>query len=263
MAVVETLEVRFQADMGNLAKQLNALGTQVDALASTLETGKGRLYMSAAGLIESIAGGLRLNAYASSAPVEAGNTLNNRFSQSILNGRAAVASAAKQVGAAANFSNSAAISAAQSAGAALGQGFANGIASKYSAVMSAANRIANAAANRIRSALQIHSPSRVTFELGGFFTEGFAEGVYASLNAAEQSVNALSDTARSALTTGMRGMSEDGMGLMGMVQTAMDSALGNTNIVIPLNVDGMKLGEASIRGINRVTRSTGRVMLEI
>ena len=35
------------------------------------------------------------------------------------------------------------------------------------------------------------------------------------------------------------------------------------NITIPLSVDGMKLGEASIRGINAVTRSAGRLLLEI
>lgn len=263
MAIVETLEVRFKADMGNLGMQLNALGAQVNALSSTLDAGKGRLSASAAGLIEGIANGLRISAYASAAPEQAGDMLSGRFAQRILNGRAAAASAARQLSAAANFSNQGAVSCAQSAGAALGQGFVRGIASQYGAVMRAANRIANAAANRIRSALKIHSPSRVSFELGGFFTEGFAEGIYASLNKAEESVSALSNMTRSALTTRMVTAPEDGAGLMGMVQTAVGSALGNTSIVIPLNVDGMKLGEASIRGINRVTRSTGRVMLEI
>ena len=47
------------------------------------------------------------------------------------------------------------------------------------------------------------------------------------------------------------------------VRAAVEAALGGTELVIPLQVDGMKLGEASIRGINRVTRSAGRLLLEI
>ena len=54
-----------------------------------------------------------------------------------------------------------------------------------------------------------------------------------------------------------------GEGFARMVQSAVDSALGNVQLTIPLNVDGMKLGEASIRGINAVTRSAGSVLLNI
>ena len=46
-------------------------------------------------------------------------------------------------------------------------------------------------------------------------------------------------------------------------ETAVQRALGGMNLTVPLYVDGMKLGEASIRGINAVTRSAGRVLLEI
>ena len=52
-------------------------------------------------------------------------------------------------------------------------------------------------------------------------------------------------------------VSEQGTG------TAVQRALGGVNLTVPLYVDGMKLGEASIRGINAVTRSAGRVLLEI
>ena len=47
------------------------------------------------------------------------------------------------------------------------------------------------------------------------------------------------------------------------VQTAVERALGNASLTVPLYVDGMKLGEASIRGINAVTRSAGRILLEL
>ena len=266
MAVVETLEVRFRADMGDLSAQLHQLAAQVGGLSDALDAGRGNLALSASALIRGVADALRSGAVMSSAPAEAGNALTNRFSQAILGGSVASASAARQVSGAAVFSNPATLASARSAGAALGQGFANGIASKYSAVMSAANRIANAAANRIRSALRIHSPSKVSYALGANFGEGFAGGVRDSLRLAEQSAAALSGGAASALEfspASGRGMEADGEGLAGLVGAAVREALGGTEIVIPLNVDGVKLGEASIRGINLVTRSAGRLLLEI
>lgn len=264
MAVVETLEVRFQADMSGLSTQLKQLTMQVGGLSEALNAGRINLAGCAAGLIQAVADGLRSGAGMSIAPAEAGNTLTGRFAEALLGGRSAAAAAARQVSAAASFSDAGAVSAAYSAGAALGQGFANGISSKHGAVMSAVNRIVNAAISRIRSALSIHSPSKVSFELGGFFGEGFADGIYASVQAAQKSVQALSDGAVGTLGTAYAAPAAmDAGGLAGMMRSAVSDALGGTSIVIPLQVDGMKLGEASIQGINRVTRSTGRIMLEI
>lgn len=154
--------------------------------------------------------------------------------------------------------------AATSAGAQLGQGFANGISSKYGAVMAAANRLANAAVSRIRSALQIHSPSRVAHELGGFFGEGFAEGVANSIMSVETGAARLADSAADALHANTQiGVSSEVGGLRETLRAAVSEALGGTNLNVSLEVDGLRLGEASIRGINRVTRSAGRVLLEI
>lgn len=148
MAVVETLEVRFQADMGNLSAQLKQLTAQLDGISAALDAKKGSLAQNAAGLIAGVADGLRMGAAMTSAPTEAGNALSDRFTMAILNGREGVAGAARQVSSAAQFSNASALAAAHSAGAALGQGFANGIAGKYGTVMSAVNRIVNAALRR-------------------------------------------------------------------------------------------------------------------
>lgn len=260
MAVIETLEIRFQADMGKLSGELEGLAGRIDGLGQALEAGKVNLSSSAAGLIQSIAAALRSGALASTAPQEAGNALVRQFSSALSGGTAQASLAARSVSAAAKFSNSGAVSAARSAGAALGQGFANGISSKYGAVMQAANRIANAAVSRIRSALSIHSPSRVSFQLGGWFGEGFAGGVLDSLDQVERSAAALSQGAsnflarQSALLPEIEGASA-ALGGRAIPQ--------DMNITIPMYVDGMKLGEASIRGINQVTRSAGKVLLEI
>lgn len=155
--------------------------------------------------------------------------------------------------------------AAFSAGASLSQGFANGILSRKGAVIAAANQVASAATSRIRSALKIHSPSKVSFELGEYFGAGFAGGVAASIQQVQAGAREMSAGAAASLSPQAAhvGGEMDFGGMAAAMQRAVQDALGGTNLVVPLHVDGVKLGEASIRGINRVTRSAGRLMLEI
>lgn len=56
-------------------------------------------------------------------------------------------------------------------------GLANGINSGASAAISAANRLANSIAATMRNALEVHSPSRVTTEIGEYTGIGAAEGL--------------------------------------------------------------------------------------
>ena len=70
-------------------------------------------------------------------------------------------------------------SSAPGIGAGFSAGLASGIASGGSAVIAAAVSVARAAAAAARSALQIHSPSRVTMALGEAFDQGFVKGVAA------------------------------------------------------------------------------------
>lgn len=265
MATVETLQVRFEADMSRLSAQLNQLAGQIAGLHSALGQGKASIAGSAAGMIRSVGEALLGGAAALSEPEEAGSAISARFAGSIAQGAGASLAAAQLNAGAARFDNAAALAGAIGAGAALGQGFASGIASQYGAVMAAANRIASAAVSRIRSALRIHSPSRVSYALGGNFGEGFAQGVQASLRGVENSVQALSAVSCAALNPAAAAAapSMDGGGISDLVQRAVQDALGGVNLVLPLHVDGIKLGEASIRGINQVTRSAGRLMLEI
>lgn len=65
----------------------------------------------------------------------------------------------------------------KSAGSFLGQGLAGGIGGMTGTVMAAAAKLASAAASKIKSALKIHSPSRVTFGFGSYFGEGFVNGI--------------------------------------------------------------------------------------
>ena len=76
---------------------------------------------------------------------------------------------------------------------------------------------------------------------------------------AERAAGSLSHSA----LDGLSAMPDADAGMSARMQTAVESALGNVQLVVPLHVDGMKLGEASIRSINAVTKSAGKVLLNI
>lgn len=148
---------------------------------------------------------------------------------------------------------------AKSAGYQLSAGFASGIRSGRSVVTSAVESVVSSALRRMKSLLKIHSPSKVTRGFGGYFGEGFADGIMGSVSMAERAAARLSGSALG----GLSAMPDVEGGMAARVQSAVESALGGIELVVPLNVDGMKLGEASIRGINAVTKSAGRVLLNI
>ena len=117
---------------------------------------------------------------------------------------------------------------AYAAGAAAGRALANGLRSQSGAVISAAEHLAQGASAALRKVSS-----------GG----------------------------------GSGGSSRGGGGGSGTVtrfSTAVMSASGggtsgggSTNITVPINVDGVRLGEACIRGIERVSDITGRSVLSI
>lgn len=146
--------------------------------------------------------------------------------------------------------------AARSAGAQLSAGFASGVRSGGSVISAAVSSVVNSALSRMRSLLAIHSPSKVTMGFGGYFSEGFAEGIAGSASLAERAADTLSGTALSGLTSSLPDA-------FGAETSPAGRAAENIRLTVPLYVDGMKLGEASIRGINAVTKSAGKVLLNI
>lgn len=67
-------------------------------------------------------------------------------------------------------------------------GFLNGLTSMEQSVYSKVDEIAKNVAKTIQSALDIHSPSRVMFELGAYTTEGFKEGMESLYKPTELSI---------------------------------------------------------------------------
>ena len=77
----------------------------------------------------------------------------------------------------------------ENAGRYVGYGFDDGLWSTRWTIYDTAETIATNAANRMRRALRIHSPSRVTMEIGGYFGEGFAIGISDSAKAVSSAVS--------------------------------------------------------------------------
>ncbi len=152
-----------------------------------------------------------------------------------------------------------------SAGAMAGEGLRSGILSRQGAVVAAAQAVASAAANALRAALSIHSPSRITFEVGQLFDEGLLRGISQSAGRVEQEADQLGRRAADALeipsfpapalpSAAFSAFSHP---------AAQDQPPQNISITVPLEIDGYRLGVAAIESINRVTQGSGRVELNL
>lgn len=86
------------------------------------------------------------------------------------------------------------------------QGLINGIKSKVGEVVSVAKSIASKVTSTIKSAMDIHSPSRVTKELGEHTGQGFANGIKSKTSAAEKSAKAVAAAAKKSFSDGMKGL---------------------------------------------------------
>lgn len=123
-----------------------------------------------------------------------------------------------------------------------GIGFNNGLASTQNIIYSMANNIAYNVANRIRSALSIHSPSRVMMGLGSYAGEGLAIGLEKSKRYVNSAVDGLSDSIQG-------------------VNTSFNSRyidLDSNRQAIPI-VLNLKMGRNEFRAMSRdITQEQGR-----
>lgn len=232
---LETLKVEFQADAGGLEGKISGLVAALDGFGGALDA-----------------------VQAQARP--AGSLAADAFAGGVLGGAGGARQAAAQVLGAARFDDPAAVGAATRAGAALSAGLARGIANGSGAVYAAIRAMINRATAMIRSLLGIHSPSRVAGEFGGNFAEGFARGIEGAVGRVAGASAALAQAAAGGLDAALPG---EVRGASPLGEAAANAVLDRLDITIPLNVDGIRLGEASIRGINAVTRSAGRLLLEI
>lgn len=149
------------------------------------------------------------------------------------------------------------------AGANAGQGLANGLTAQRGAVVAAAQALADAAAGALREALDIHSPSKVTFAVGELFDEGLLRGIQGSAGRVEKAAGSLGDSAADALRMPEITLPEASVQAGRRAEPDAETLLSQLSITVPLEIDGYRLGVAAIEGINRVSQGTGRVELTL
>lgn len=130
----------------------------------------------------------------------------------------------------------------RSAGYNAGMGFYSGLASTRGSIMGLASSIAASVSARIRSALRIHSPSRVLMNLGSYAGEGLAVGLEKSKRYVNNAVDGLSNSIKG-------------------VDTGLNSSFGdfNTNSKAMPLVINLRLGNKEFRAISRdITLEQGK-----
>ena len=235
MSTLETLEICFQANLNGVTDQLNALSERLGQVETASLRADAGLRKAGEGLSEGLIQVLRNS---ESSLVSLGKTAAARYAKGVRTG----------------------IPEAIRAGSALTEGFAQGIGKGSSAVEAAVKKIANQATNKLKTLLSIHSPSKVTEAYGAYFTQGFADGIRSSLVNAEKAAGALG---LSAVRSLQQSELPQRNGFANSDVKTVEQALERVDLTIPISVDGMKLGEASIRGINAVTRAAGKLMLNL
>ena len=174
-----------------------------------------------------------------------GNAVGNNFNNGVSNGMSRAVNTARVM------SNST-VMAMRTAGASsyscvvyIGSGLANGIASQIGHVRSVAAQLAAAAEVAIRAKAQIHSPSKVTDKLGGYFGEGWVNGIMDKIADAKEASEQLiqipnlshAPSADMSIRTGIDDLNDDYEYTRNETYT----------IYIPVEVDGRQVAKATAK----------------
>ena len=128
---------------------------------------------------------------------------------------------------------------ARSAGAYISLGFASGMRSQLGAIRSAAAQMAAAADKAVRAKAKIHSPSRVSAQLGQYWGEGFKNGMLdmvGSIKKASQRLINIPAISAPGLSLAYEG------GMVGDYEYYRNS---NYTIVVPVEIDGREVAKVT------------------
>lgn len=89
------------------------------------------------------------------------------------------------------------------------QGFINGVKGKMSEALAAAKQMAQQVASTVKSALDIHSPSRVMKKLGKHTADGFAKGIKKNANKAVKAAQKMAQNAKRAVIEEVASLKRD------------------------------------------------------
>lgn len=174
-----------------------------------------------------------------------GNAVGNNFNNGVRNGMNRAVSTARSMSASTVSAMRSAGSGSYSCGVYIGAGLANGMASQVGRVRSVAAQLAAAAEAAIRAKAQIHSPSKVTDKLGGYFGEGWVNGISDRVTDAKKAAWKLVDI------PDLVPVPEIGAGLRIGIEDLNDDYDYTRNetytIYVPVEVDGRQVAKATAK----------------
>lgn len=156
------------------AKSAQSSLTSMQASVSAVNSGLDALGNKAKSAINSLVSQF---SRAESKAQSSGQAVGNNFNSGVSNGMSRAVSTASSMSNSVVSAMRAAGAASYSCGVYIGSGLANGMESQIGYVQSVAAQLAAAAEAAIRAKARIHSPSKVTNKLGGYFGSGWVNGI--------------------------------------------------------------------------------------
>lgn len=172
-----------------------------------------------------------------------GRAVGNNFNSGVIAGMAAAATTASTMSNTTVAAMRSAAGGAYNSGVYIGAGLARGMSSQIGPVRAAATQLAAAAEAAIRAKAQIHSPSKVSDKLGGYYGTGFGNGILDKVKYVKRAVMHLVDIPALApapeIGMNLRSGSEDLEEAYSYTRTA------RYTVYVPVDIDGREVARAT------------------
>lgn len=174
--------------IANNAKTAQSSLTSMQASVSVVNSGLDALGNKAKSAINSLVSQF---SRAENKAASSGRAVGNNFSNGLSGGMNRAVSTSRSMSNSVIAAMRSAGSASYGCGVFIGSGLANGMASQLGYVQSVAAQLASAAEAAIRAKAKIHSPSKVTDELGGYWGSGWVNGILNKVKDAKKAAQKL------------------------------------------------------------------------
>ena len=188
------------ASSGN--RSFDSLGSSADSAAQAISSSMNAAASQVSSAMDSMASAVSSSGQKMASDGSTyGTQTGQNFARGISGASSTVASAARYLALAAKSSLASEASSAFSTGQNFAMGFVGGIRSQISAAASAAAEMASAASSAAKSALDIHSPSRVTRWMGQMFDYGMRDGITNFITDVQKAAAGMSEAASDAVSS--------------------------------------------------------------
>lgn len=168
---------------------------------------------------------------------DSGISYTNAFKDALINGEIDAKQAGEGIADNAALGANTGTPKARTSGNNFGIGFANGIRAQRSSVITASTDLGQWAYQALQNAINSHSPSKLTTELGGYFGEGFEIGIRLKMDDVKNAVNELGSMAVGTLASPLTAVMPDYKSLTGNTSNVTHNSSSTHIAGITVNVN--------------------------